>query len=95
MEEEGKGVYSPIGSGLGSQSLSLVAAGSTLHSQVSSHRSLPSFGFHKPRPRACAAVRLANWVDVLCRAVLRKDGCIHFSHAWIGAINEKLRKLAL
>lgn len=78
FEEEGKGVYSPIGSGLGSLSLSLLASGSTWHSQFS-HRSLPSLGFHKPRPLASAAVRLAARVDALCRAVPQTDGCIRFA----------------
>lgn len=93
LEEERKGIYSPIGSGLGSLCLSLLAAGSTRHFQVSSHESFPSLGFHKPRPPASAADRLADWVDALCKAVLQTDGCIHFIHAWIGAINEKLNKL--
>lgn len=92
--EEGKGVYSPIGNGLGSLSLSLLAAGSTPHSQVSSHRSRPSLGFHKPRPPASAADRLAVRVDVVCRAVLQTDGSIHFAYAWIGAINEKLNSVS-
>lgn len=78
LEEEGKGVYSPVGSGLGSLFLSLLMQ-AQLDSQVASHRSLPSLGFHKPRPLASAADRLADGVDALCRAVPQTDGCMHFA----------------
>lgn len=78
LEEEGKGVYSPVGSGLGSLFLSLLMQ-AQLDSQLSSHRSLPSLGFHKPRPPASAADRLADGVDALCRSVPQTDGCIHFA----------------
>lgn len=72
LEEEGKGVHSPVGSGVGSSPRQAQS-----DSQVSSHRPLPSRGLHKPRPPASAADRLADGVDALGRAVPQTDGCVH------------------
>lgn len=64
LEEEGKGVRSPVGSGPGV--LSLPAAGSALPRSPPTVPS-PSRGCRKPRPPPCAAAAaLVDWVDAIC-----------------------------